>query len=101
MAALQHDGKRATFGLQRRLARRACGHKAQLTGADLSQATIDELALHLEDLYAAALAEGADGETALIAQMHSASEGYFESMGATLARGRTFTSFDGRTLRML
>ena len=28
------------------------------------------------------------------AQMHSASEGYFESMGATLARGRTFTSFD-------
>jgi predicted permease len=29
-------------------------------------------------------------------QLHSASEGYFEAMGATLAKGRWFTSFDGR-----
>jgi predicted permease len=28
------------------------------------------------------------------AQMHSVSEGYFEAMGATMARGRTFTEFD-------
>ena len=28
------------------------------------------------------------------AQMHSASEGYFAAMGATLARGRDFTEFD-------
>lgn len=28
------------------------------------------------------------------AQMHSVSEGYFEAMGATLAEGRQFTSFD-------
>jgi predicted permease len=27
-------------------------------------------------------------------QLHSASEGYFEAMGATLSRGRTFTEFD-------
>jgi putative ABC transport system permease protein len=29
------------------------------------------------------------------AQLHSASEGYFEAMGATLAEGRAFTPFDG------
>ena len=28
------------------------------------------------------------------AQMHSVSEGYFEAMGASLARGRAFTAFD-------
>lgn len=28
------------------------------------------------------------------AQMHSVSEGYFEAMGATIARGRSFTAFD-------
>lgn len=28
------------------------------------------------------------------AQMHSVSEGYFEAMGATMARGRGFTTFD-------
>lgn len=30
------------------------------------------------------------------AQLHSASEGYFEAMGATLQEGRTFTALDGR-----
>ncbi len=30
------------------------------------------------------------------AQMHSASEGYFEAMGATLLRGRSFTEFDNK-----
>ncbi len=30
------------------------------------------------------------------AQMHSVSDGYFEAMGATLARGRAFTAFDNR-----
>lgn len=30
------------------------------------------------------------------AQMHSASEGYFEAMGATIARGRSFTAFDNK-----
>jgi putative ABC transport system permease protein len=29
-------------------------------------------------------------------QMHSASEGYFEAMGATIVRGRAFTAFDNR-----
>jgi putative ABC transport system permease protein len=29
------------------------------------------------------------------AQLHSASEGYFEAMGATMAEGRSFTPFDG------
>jgi hypothetical protein len=27
-------------------------------------------------------------------QLHSASEGYFEAMGATILRGRAFTEFD-------
>jgi putative ABC transport system permease protein len=30
------------------------------------------------------------------AQMHSVSEGYFEAMGATIARGRSFTAFDNK-----
>jgi putative ABC transport system permease protein len=30
------------------------------------------------------------------AQMHSVSDGYFEAMGATLARGRAFTAFDNK-----
>jgi predicted permease len=30
------------------------------------------------------------------AQIHSASEGYFEAMGATIARGRSFTAFDNK-----
>jgi predicted permease len=30
------------------------------------------------------------------AQLHSVSEGYFEAMGATIARGRTFTAFDNK-----
>ena len=30
------------------------------------------------------------------AQMHSVSEGYFEAMGATMARGRAFTAFDNK-----
>jgi predicted permease len=42
----------------------AVRHQAQLAGAELSPATVDELALHLEDLYSAALAEGADEATA-------------------------------------
>ena len=29
-------------------------------------------------------------------QLHSASEGYFEAMGVTLSRGRTFTAFDNK-----
>ena len=29
-------------------------------------------------------------------QMHSASEGYFEAMGATIVRGRAFTAFDNK-----
>lgn len=29
------------------------------------------------------------------AQLHSASEGYFEAMGATMSEGRSFTPFDG------
>jgi putative ABC transport system permease protein len=30
------------------------------------------------------------------AQLHSVSEGYFEAMGATIARGRAFTAFDSK-----
>ena len=30
------------------------------------------------------------------AQLHSVSEGYFEAMGATIARGRAFTAFDNK-----
>jgi putative ABC transport system permease protein len=30
------------------------------------------------------------------AQIHSVSEGYFEAMGATMARGRVFTAFDNK-----
>ena len=30
------------------------------------------------------------------AQMHSVSEGYFEAMGATIERGRSFTAFDNK-----
>ena len=32
-------------------------------------------------------------------QLHSASDGYFEAMGATLTNGRAFTAFDGHRLR--
>lgn len=58
----------------------AVRQKAQLSEADLSQATVDELALHLEDLYAAALAEGADEAT---------------------ARGRAFEALDASPLQLL
>ena len=58
----------------------AVRQKAELTGADLPHATIDELALHLEDLYGAALAEGA-------AEDH--------------ARVRAFEALDASSLRVL
>ena len=36
------------------------------------------------------------GEDLPQAQIHSVSEGYFEAMGATMARGRGFTAFDNK-----
>src|SRR6266850_18913 len=38
--------------------------RAAVSGVDLSRTTVDEIALHLEDVYAAALAEGLDAAAA-------------------------------------
>ena len=60
--------------------------RAAAAGVDLPRATVDELALHLEDLYTNARAEGADHPTAMARAMTTLDESGFSVLQRHAAR---------------